>query len=322
MSAPDPFPTSVRAVRLRRSVLATPGSNPAMLAKAAASAADVALLDLEDGVAPDRKDDARRAVAEALATLDWSGKTTAVRINAVDTAAAHADILAVLPARPDLIVVPKVRHPRDVWFVETLLDALEDPAGQAPPIGIEALIEDVAGLTRAEEVARCSPRLEALIFGPGDMAASQGVPPSAALDPRVWAYARSRIVVAARAAGIEAIDGPFPDYRDEAGLLREAAEAADQGYSGKWAIHPGQLTPINRVFAPSAEDVAWARHLAGVHEEALRRRQGATGVDGRMLDAATLRVVQGILAKAELIGPDQEGDSCRTTPSTPPSGAA
>src|SRR5207253_7891961 len=188
-------------VRLRRSELATPGSSRKMIEKAAASGADLVFLDLEDAVAPAQKEAARDHVVRALRELDWGKKLRAVRVNAADTRWAHDDVIALVEgagANLDLLILPKVKAPRDVWFFDTLLEQLELKLGLGKRIGLEALIEEAAALARVEEIAASSPRLEALILGFGDLSASQGVrlPLASGYPGDLWHYARARVVVA------------------------------------------------------------------------------------------------------------------------------
>jgi citrate lyase subunit beta / citryl-CoA lyase len=300
-------------LRLRRSELSTPGSSSRMLEKAAASAADLVFCDLEDSVAPAEKAGARSQVVTALRELDWGRKTRAVRINAVDTPWALEDVAEVVIGAGealDVIIVPKVKAARDVWFVETLLDQLEPKTRRARPVGLEVLIEEVEGLIQVEEIARCSPRLEALIFGPGDMSASQGVRvevigtgAGGAYPGDLWHYARSRIVVAARAARIDAIDGPFANFRDPEGYRREAQWSSVLGFVGKWAVHPDQIPLANEVYSPTGDEVARARRVIDAYAEAEAAGTGAATHGGAMIDAATVRILRNVIERAELIGP-------------------
>ncbi|TME07274.1 MAG: CoA ester lyase, partial [Chloroflexi bacterium] len=217
-------------MRLRRSELSTPASNERMIEKAAASSADLVFLDLEDSVAPNEKVGARAKVIHALKTLDWGKKTRAVRVNDLETEYAYQDIITIVEEAGeyfDIIIVPKVKSARDVWWVDVLLTQIEKRLKRTRRTGIEVLIEEVEAMINVEEIARSSSRLEALIFGPADYSASQG------MDNRIvegnfdaypgdpWHYARNKIAIAARAAGIDAIDGAFPDYKNLDGYRRE-----------------------------------------------------------------------------------------------------
>src|SRR2546430_3248789 len=232
-------------MRLRRSELSTPASNERMMEKAAASSADLVFLDLEDSVAPNEKVGARAKVIHALKTLGWGKKTRAVRINDLETEYAYQDIISVVEEAGDsfdIIIVPKVKSAKDVWWVDVLLTQIEKRLHRTRRIGLEVLIEEVEALINVEEIARSSPRLEALIFGPGDFSASQGVKSHAIggaseYPGDVWHYARNKIVVAARAARLEAVDGPHADFHDSDGYRRECVRSGVLGFTGKWAIH-------------------------------------------------------------------------------------
>lgn len=297
-------------MRLRRSELSTPGSNEKMLAKAAGSDADLVFCDLEDAVAPREKDTARPKVIQALTGLEWRPATRAVRINSLDTPHAHRDIIDIVDgAREalDLVIVPKVKDARDVWWVDVLLGQLETRLGMTKRIGIEVLIEEVEALINVEAIAQASRRLEALIFGPGDFSASQGVPPQALRGNSnypgdIWHYARNKIVVAARAAGIDAIDGPFAAFNDTDGYQHECDLAVTLGYRGKWAIHPSQITIANTAFAPTPDEVERARRLAAAYADAEEQGLGSVTLDGDMVDAASIRTLRNTLATADLLG--------------------
>ena len=294
-------------VRLRRSELATPGSSWKMIEKAAASDADLVFLDLEDAVAPAQKDAAREQVVRALREVDWGKKLRGVRVNAADTRWAHADVIALMEgagAHLDLLILPKVKAPRDVWFFETLLEQLELRLGLARRIGLEALIEEAAALARVEEIAASSPRLEALILGFGDLSASQGVrlALAAGYPGDLWHYARARVVVAARAAGIDAIDGPFANYRDPEGYRREATWSSTLGFVGKWAIHPSQIEIANDVYAPTEQEIALARRMCEAYEAASGGGTGAAGSGGILVDAASVRIFEAVMERARLTG--------------------
>src|SRR5881296_1834711 len=273
-------------LRLRRSELATPGSSERMIQKAASSDADLVFLDLEDAVAPPQKETARQLTIEALNSLEWGRKVRAVRINAINTVWVLDDIVQTVERAGenlDVIIVPKVKAPRDVWFVETLLDQLEAKVGLSKRIGLEVLIEEVEALARVDEIAACSPRLEALILGVGDLSASQGVRMGHISDPAlrypgdIWHYARSRMIVAARANGLDAIDGPYPNYRDDAGYRRDATWGATLGCVGKWCIHPAQIAIANEVFSPTEKEIALARRMCEAYEAAQGGGEGAAG---------------------------------------------
>jgi citrate lyase subunit beta / citryl-CoA lyase len=298
-------------VRLRRSELATPGSQPKMIARAAESAADLVFLDLEDAVAPAEKERARKEVIDALTNIDWGKRTRAVRINDVATTWCSDDIIDVVTnagAKLDVIIIPKVKAPRDVWFVETLLSQLEAKLRMSHKIALEALIEEAEALTRVEEIAACSPRLEALILGVGDLSASLGIRMGHVDDPAlrypgdIWHYARSRMIAACRANGLDAIDGPFPNYRDADGYRRDATWGATLGCVGKWCIHPGQIEIANDVFSPTEKEIALAKRMCDAYAAAQRSGDGSAGESGMLVDAASLRIFQAVLERARLTG--------------------
>jgi citrate lyase beta subunit len=298
-------------LRRARSVLATPGSNPRMIAKALASDADLVMLDLEDAVAPEQKAAARNEVARALREADWRGRPRLVRVNALGTPYFHRDLIDLVEQagdRIDLVMLPKVERPAEVVAVDALLTGIEAARGIERPIGLEAQIETAAGLLAAPAIATASPRLEALVFGPGDYAASARMPLTAIGAPDEWdarypghrfGYAMHQIVVAARATGLRAIDGPYADVRDPDGLRRSALVARALGFDGKWCIHPSQIAIVNDVFSPDADEIAWARRVLEAADAARRDGRGALALDGRMIDAASLRMAEATLARAD-----------------------
>lgn len=306
--------------RLRRSELATPASNDWMFTKSAASGADLVFLDLEDACAPAEREAARGKAAAALRELDWGSVTRAIRMNGVDTRWAHGDVIEVVTgAREalDVIIVPKVRRARDVWWVDVLLTQLEQTLGLRKRIALEVLIEETEGLQNVDEIATASDRLEAIIFGAGDFSASQGARVDTNFDPVVdypgdiWHYARARIVIAARTAGIDAIDAPFPNYRDPDGYRTACERAGAMGYSGKWAIHPSQVEIANTAFAPTPDEIAHAEKVVAAYRESEAAGRGATGLDGMLVDAAHLRHAATITRKAAQLGLTRQNGSNR-----------
>jgi citrate lyase subunit beta / citryl-CoA lyase len=294
------------SVRLRRSELAVPASNPKMIAKAAGAGADLVFLDLEDAVAPDQKVAARRNVIDALGSLDWGSATRCVRINGVHTCWAVDDLIEVVGRTGqhlDMVMVPKVRSPRDIWFVETLLDHLERQQGLDRLIGIEVLIEEAEALTNVEKIAAASPRLRALILGFGDLSASLGMRATRLnYSGDVWHYARTRVIAAARAHGIDPIDGPYPAVKDPEGYRAEAISAAALGAVGKWCLHPSQIPIANQVFAPSPEELAEALTVLDVIAAAARAGEGAAMHNGMMIDATAARIFETTVQRAHACG--------------------
>ncbi|HLL80213.1 MAG TPA: CoA ester lyase [Ktedonobacteraceae bacterium] len=298
-------------MRLRRSELSTPASSEKMIERAAASSADLVFLDLEDSVSPHEKVAARAKVVRALNTLDWGKKTRAVRINDLESEYAYQDIITVVEEAGehlDLVIVPKVKSARDVWWVDVLLSQIEKRLKRSRRIGIEVLIEEVEAMLNVEEIARASSRLEAIIFGHIDYSASQGIEARYAgndLDAYpgdLWHYARNRVVIAARAAGIEAIDGPYLDFKNAEGYRREATRAKVLGMGGKWAIHPGQIDLANEIFSPLPEEVARARQLDALYSEAQEKGLGAVAFEGKLIDVAVVRSARNIIQQADMIG--------------------
>jgi len=295
--------------RARRSELATPASSEKMCMKAATSGADLVFLDLEDACAPVAKEAARTTAVRALTEQDWGRTVRAVRINGIDTPWCYGDIIEVVTgAREalDVLIVPKARTARDVWWVDVLLTQLETKLRLGKRIALEVLIEESEGLANAVEIARSSPRLEAIIFGAGDLSASQRARVDGNFDPiseypgDFWHFARAQVVTAARVAGIDAIDAPYPAYQDPDGYRRSATHASLLGFDGKWAIHPSQIEIANEVFAPTAEEVAEAREAIEIYRRSEADGVGAIGRDGRLVDAAHMRLAENTLYKASL----------------------
>jgi citrate lyase subunit beta/citryl-CoA lyase len=290
-----------------RSVLAVPGSNWRMIEKATRLDADLAFLDLEDAVAPGARDEARANVVRAFRQLDWGGTRRAFRVNGLESPDFYRDLIAVVEGTDggvDLVLLPKAQRPEDVYVLATLLGQLEAAVGTERRIGIEAQIESAEGLINAPEIARASTRVEALVFGPGDYAASVGMPNRAigagdewdgAAGGDRWHYAMSAVVVAARSAGVRAIDGPYSDYRDPAGLRASSRRARALGFDGKWCIHPNQIEIVNEVFTPSPEEVAWAREVLAAYDAATAAGRGAITVGGVMVDAASVRMARRVI---------------------------
>jgi citrate lyase subunit beta/citryl-CoA lyase len=296
-----------------RSMLFVPGSRPEMMTKAAASEADAVCLDLEDSVAPDEKSAARVHVARALTEIDFGRRVRIVRINGLDTPYAYRDLVEVLEAaggHVELVMLPKASAARDVEFVDTMLAQIEGHCGLKARIGIEAQIETAAGYLNVREIAGASARLEALLFGAGDYAASMQMP-SAGIGERDehdaiypgdrWHAPMHTIVAAARANGLRCMDGPYAAYADPPGLERASRVARALGFDGKQCIHPAQLATVNAVFAPSDEEVRWASAIVLAYESAIAAGQGAATHDGRMIDAANLRLARTVVERRRLI---------------------
>lgn len=301
---------SKQPFRPRRSTLAVPGSSQKMIEKAAGLQVDQVFLDLEDAVAIDSKVAARARVIEALNAQAWTAKTISLRINDVATQWCHDDIIDVVTQAGenlDTIILTKAKSASDVGFVHLLLDQLELKLGLTKRIGIECLIEDVHGLMQVETIAACSDRIETLIFGVGDYAASQqmqlaSVGATGGYPGDLWHYPRFKLTMACRANGIDPIDGPIADFNDTQTLLLEAQRGQILGMAGKWAIHPSQVQTIDSVFTPSAERIDTARKQKAAYEKAQQDGLGAINVDGVMVDAASIRITESLLDRADVLG--------------------
>jgi citrate lyase beta subunit len=299
--------------RLQRSELAVPGSQPALFKKALDSAVDYVFLDLEDAVAPGDKEQARRNVIQGLQEHDWRGrgKTICVRINGIDTHYMYRDVIDVVEQaghRLDTILIPKVGVPADVYLVDALLTQIETARGFSHRIGIDVLIETALGMANVEAIAQASPRLEAMHFGVADYAAScrartvviGGLNPDYPGDQ--WHFALSRMIVACRAYGLRAVDGPFGDFNDPEGYTLAAKRGAALGIEGKWAIHPSQIALANDVFTPPPKEVERARRILDALDQAAKEGRGAAQLDGKMIDAASARMAQNVVNTADAIG--------------------
>lgn len=300
-----------RPKRARRVQLSTPGSSEKMIQKASESKADHVFLDLEDAVAPSQKRDARKKIIQGLKELNWKGKTRCVRINDLTTEYAYEDIIEIVEGAGehlDTIMMTKVQTVSDVLFADKLLHQIEKKLKMKRRIGLEALIEEVEGMQNVDAIAACTPRLECLVFGMGDFSASMGVTnknvgDSAGYPGDVWHYARFRLVMACRAAGIDPVDGPFADFKNPDAYREECQRSMILGCVGKWAIHPSQIDIALDVYSPKAEDIARARKLEKAYAEAEAAGLGAINVDGIMVDVASIRILRNtILNKADLYG--------------------
>ncbi len=310
--------------RLHRSQLAVPGSNPAFIEKSAKSAADVIFLDCEDSVAPDEKAAARKNIIQALNDIDWGAKTMQVRINGLDTEYMYRDVVDIVESCPrlDMLLIPKVGVPADVYAVDMLVTQIELAKKRQKRLGFDILIETALGMANVEAIAQSSKRLEAMSFGVADYAASTrarttvigGANPEYGVltdkdgdNPRqfhwndMWHFAQARMNVACRAYGLRPIDGPFGDFSDPDGYRAAAKRAAILGFEGKWAIHPSQIELANEVFSPSEAEVTKARRIMEAMEQARREGKGAVSLDGRLIDIASIKMAENLLSKAEQI---------------------
>jgi citrate lyase beta subunit len=305
------------AAHLERSMLFVPASRPDMIEKAMRSQADAVCIDLEDAVAPDEKAAARanveRAWNQLLETARPAPMRRMFRINGLDTHFAYRDVIEAVEAAGaniDAIMLPKTNAARDVEFLDTLLTQIESAQGFTRPIGIEAQIETAAGFLNIREIAGASPRLEALIFGPGDFAASMRMPLAnigefdshdEIYPGHRWHAVMQTIVAAARAHGLRAIDGPYAGYKDAAGFERSCRIARALGFDGKQCIHPAQLTTANALFSPTEDQIAQARRVVEACERAAAEGRGAASLDGKMIDAANIRLARVTLEQSKFL---------------------
>lgn len=306
--------------RPNRCQLFGPGSRPAIFEKMAASDADVINLDLEDSVAPDDKDAARKNIIEAIGDVDWGSKTLSVRINGLDTPYWYRDVVDLLEQasdRLDQIMIPKVGCAGDLYAMDALVTAVEAAKGRSKPISFEVIIESAAGISHVEEIAAASPRLQAMSLGAADFAASMGMQTTGIggtqenyymhregerhwADP--WHWAQAAIVAACRTHGVLPVDGPFGDFSDSEGFKAQARRSATLGMVGKWAIHPKQVALANEVFTPSEQAVMEAREILAAMEKAKAEGAGATVYKGRLVDIASIKQAEVIVKQSELIG--------------------
>jgi citrate lyase subunit beta / citryl-CoA lyase len=284
-----------------------------MLGKAAALQADQVFLDLEDAVAPSEKnDETRTRVADALREQEWRAKTLVVRVNAVDTRWCHRDVVAVVEgagAKLDCIMLPKVEDASHIHFLDHLLSQLERALNLQRRIGIEAQIENARGIVNVAEIAAASSRIETLIFGPGDYAASLGVPQlsvgtiEAEYPGDQWHYPLSRIVTTARAFGLQAIDGPYSAIRDLDGFRQSARRARLLGFDGKWALHPDQVGPCNEAFTPAQDQYNQAERLLEAYRSFTEvDGLGAAMFDGEMIDEASRKMALSLAERGRAAG--------------------
>lgn len=296
--------------RPRRCQLAVPASNQKMIEKAAASGVDHVFLDLEDACAPNAKEASRKTVIDALNGLDWGKTTRCVRINDTGTKWCHGDIIEVVEgahANLDTLMLTKPFDASDVLFVDKLLTQLEAKLGLTKKIGLELLIEETLGLQNVAEIANSTPRLEAIVFGMGDYSASQGIDLSVLYGTYkypgdIFHHAKFAVAMAARAAGIDAIDGPYGAIKDVDGYKESCLQARALGMVGKWALHPMQIEASMDIFTPNAATVEKARKLTAAYKEAEARGEGAAMIDGEFADAATVRLMSNTLDLADLFG--------------------
>lgn len=305
--------------RLNRCQLFGPGSRTALFEKMAKSDADVINIDLEDSVAPDDKENARRQTIQAIGDVDWGNKTLSVRINGLDTPYWVRDVVDLLEQsseRLDQIMIPKAGNASDIYAVDAVVTAIEKAKGRKKRIAFEAIIETAAGICHVEEIAAASPRMGAISLGAADFAASMGMATTGIGGtqenyymiregqkywPDPWHWAQAKIVAACRTHGVLPVDGPFGDFSDPDGYRAQALRSATLGMVGKWAIHPSQIALANEVFSPSDSAVTEAREILAAMEAAKASGAGATVYKGRLVDIASIKQAEVIVRQAELL---------------------
>ncbi|MFI0411074.1 HpcH/HpaI aldolase/citrate lyase family protein [Actinomadura sp. 3N508] len=301
-------------MRARRTTLSVPGSNPRFIEKAQGLPADEVLLDLEDAVAPSAKEEARKLVIAALNEGDWTGKTRVVRINDLGTRWAYRDVIEVVEgagANLDAIMLPKAQDAGHVQWLDRLLTQIELAMGlPAGRIGIEAQIEDARAMVNADAIAASSPRLESLVLGPGDLMASLnmktlvvGEQPPGYTEGDAYHHILMRILIAARAHGLQAIDGPYFNIKDVDAFTRVAERAAALGFDGKWVLHPAQIEAGNAVFSPSQDDYDRAERILDAYDHSVTvEGRGAARLGDEMIDEASRKMALVVAAKGRAAG--------------------
>jgi citrate lyase subunit beta/citryl-CoA lyase len=303
---------TTRVTRPRRSCLSVPGSSPKMLSKAPGLPADEVFMDLEDSVAPGAKEEARQNIVQAVKEGDWTGKTVVVRVNGVYTKWCYRDVIEVVESAGqfiDCLMIPKVEHASDVKFVDELLRQIEETTGLDKRIGLEVQIETATGLRNIHEIAHASDRAETLIFGPADMSASLGLPTVTAGLPMPgypgdhWHHVLMTILVAARDAGLQAIDGPYLVIKDLDGFREMSLRSRALGYDGKWALHPGQIDVLNEVFAPTQDEFDKAEAMLEAYAHATDvQLTGAVMFGTEMIDEASRKMAEQLAMRGRAAG--------------------
>ena len=287
-----------KAPKLRRTMMLTPGNRPERLAKATQLDIDAAVFDLEDGVGPEQKAEAREVVNQQLATLDFGHRERLVRINAVGTDDYQLDMKAISFANIDSVFVPKVEKPDQLAMLDDALTGIEMTLGQDRKLDVVATIETPRGMLNALAIADASERTSALFFGSGDYSAATG----AAVTDAALAFPRSTLVAAASASGLQAIDAAyFVAVKDAEATKRDALLAKDLGFVGKVIFHPNQISVCNEIFSPSATEIERAQKIVRAHAEAAAEGKGVAYVDGEFLAIDIVLMAQRVLAKAEMI---------------------
>ena len=286
---------------MRRSMLFLPGNAPKMIINGNYLGSDAVIFDLEDAVAPDQKDAARLLVRNVLGSLEFDRVETIVRINSIDTPYWQKDLEAIVPQKPDIIMLPKTGLARDVEVVDDYLTALEEKLGmEAGAVRLMPLIETALGIENAYFIASARKRVVALFLGAEDLTADLRC--KRTKEGREIDYARSRMVNAARAAGVDVYDTPFTDVNDDEGIVADATYAKSLGFTGKASISPRHITAINTVFSPTKADIAYAYEVMDAIAEAKAQGKGAIALRGKMIDAPIVARAQQTIAAAEALG--------------------
>lgn len=289
-------------MRARRALLYMPGDDLKKIHKAATLGVDCICMDMEDGVALNRKLEARQIIITALQSLDFGRAERLARINAVGSGLEEADLQAVLPARPHGIVIPKVEEAAQIHWADQQIDSFYQKAGvpEEAPLSLLVVVETARGILNLKEIAAASPRLQALIFGAEDLAGDIG----AVRTQAGWEvfYARSAVVTHAAAYNLQAIDMVYIDFKDQQGLEAEAVQGMQLGYSGKQIIHPSQVEPVQRAFTPTKEAIAYAQRVMDAFTSHQSAGYGAFALDGKMIDAPIVKAAERVLARAQAAG--------------------
>jgi citrate lyase beta subunit len=278
-----------------------PGDDMRKIQKATTLGVDCICMDMEDGVALNRKAEARQTIAQALQSLNFGAAERLARINAIGSGFESDDLAVVLPARPDGIVIPKVEHAEQIQWVSQMIAGYEELYGwPKESICLLAVVESARGVVNLPQIASADPRLQAIIFGAEDFAGDIG----ATRTPEGWEvfYARSAVVTYAAAYDLQAIDMVYIDFQDIEGLRREAEQGAQMAFSGKQIIHPNQVAPVQEAFTPSDEAIAYALRVQQAFEEHQKAGKGAFALDGKMIDAPIMKSAQRVLALARAAG--------------------
>lgn len=286
---------------MRRSMLFVPGNSPGMLLSADIHQADAVILDLEDAVAPNQKDAARVLVRRALLGLPYRGVEIIIRINPLGSGFTREDIFAMVPLKPKLLMPTKVSGPQDIHEISVMVAQAEQENGlEQGSVGLLPLLETAAGIENAYLIAGCDPRVKAIFLGAEDLSSDLQAVRSLKGDEIL--YARGRVVVAARAAGVEVYDTPFTDVNDEEGLEKDAAFARALGFTGKAAISPRHIPAINAAFSPSQEEISYAMEVMAAIEEGQKQGRGAVSLRGKMIDKPIVDRARRVLDNAEALG--------------------